>query len=174
MKKLITICLVMISLAFTGMAAQKAYSSKTKGKRHKTTSSRVIGHFKAKFDDLTVYLHSNGKVTTSKKCYRGGFKKKDGGKYYTLYYSSGGGGDCGEGELVYLITGNEVYYIDGGSENVINDFTYNPDKRCIKVNLDPTYQTEREWLQENAYRGFTSLEIPLSKFDREGTITWTK
>lgn len=169
MKKLITIFILMISITFTGMASHKTY----KNKKHKTTSSKVIGHFKSTDENLTVYLLANGKVTTSKKCYRGGYEKKDGGKYYILSYSSGGG-NCGEGEVVYLITGNDVYFIDSGSADYITDFTYNPDKSTIKVILDPSYKTERQWLEENEYRGFTSLEIPLSKFTREGTITWTK
>lgn len=169
MKKVSYLLLLVVTLLISGVRVE----AKTTKKKSKTSSSRIIGKFKEQDSDLTVFLHSNGSVTTTDKCYTGGYEKKDGGQYYTLHYSSGGVGNCGEGESIFLITGNYVYYIDGGSADYIHNYIYYPNKECIKVILD-SYQNEKDWLEENEYRGFTSLEIPLSKFEKVGTMIWLK
>lgn len=171
MKKIITFCLILCYFLMGGLTIEAKTINK---KKSRTSKSKVIGKFKEQDSDLIVFLHANGSVTTTYKCYTGGYEKKDGGQYYTLYYASGGEGNCGEGELIFLITGNDVYYIDGGSADYINNFIYYPNKEIIKVILDESYQNEKDWLEENEYRGFTSLEIPLSKFEKVGTITWIK
>lgn len=171
MKKLFLICSLLMAILLGGFSVE---AKTTKKKKSKTSSSKIIGKFKEKNSDLTVFLHSNGRVTTTNKCYTGEYEKKDGGQYYTLYYGSGGEGNCGEGEVNLLITGQSVYYIDSDHPDAIYNFIYYPNKECIKVILDESYQNEKDWLEENEYRGFTSLEIPLSKFEKIGTVTWIK
>lgn len=170
MKKFLTYFFFTVVTLGMGISVE----AKTTKKKAKTTASKIIGKFKEQDSDLTIYLHANGKVTTTDKCFKGFFEKKDEGKYYTLTYGSGGEGNCGEGEANYLITGNEVFFIDTDHPGAIYNFIYNPDKEVIKVILDDSYQNERDWLQDNEYRGFTSLEIPLSKFEKVGTVTWIK
>lgn len=170
MKKVFYLFILIVTLLISGGSVD----AKTTKKKSKTSSSRIIGKFKEQDSDQTVFLHANGKVTTTNKCYKGGYEKKDEGKYYTLYYGSGGQGDCGEGEVIYLITGNDVYYIDNDQPGAIYNFIYYPNKEIIKVILDDSFQNEIEWLEENEYRGFTSLEIPLSKFEKISTMTWIK
>ena len=170
MKKITYLLILAVAILISGVPAE----AKTVKKKSRTFKSKVIGKFKEQDSDLTVFLHANGRVTTTNKCYTGDYDKKDGGQYYTLYYASGGEGNCDEGELIFLITGNDVYYIDGGSADHIYNFIYYPNKEIIKVILDESYQNEKDWLEQNEYRGFTSLEIPLSKFEKVGTITWIK
>lgn len=170
MKKVSYLFILIVTLLISGVSVD----AKTTKKKSKSSSSRIIGKFKVQDSDLTVFLHANGKVTTTDKCDKGAYEKKDEGKYYTLYYGSGGQGDCGEGEVNYLITGNDVYYIDSDHTGAIYNFIYYPNKEIIKVILDDSFQNEKEWLEENEDRGFTSLEIPLSKFEKIGTMTWIK
>lgn len=164
MKKVITILMALTVFLFGGMTVD----AKTPKKKTKGSHSKVIGEcsITAKNTSISsISLLTNGKAKTNNKCWSGEYEKKDGGKYYILSLCT----SCGDGCTIYLLADNNVYYIDGGSEGYeIWDFIYYPEKSFIHVLID-TSMDETEWLEYNDYRNFTSLDIPLSKFDKIGT-----
>ena len=143
--------------------------AKTTKKKSGGSSSKVIGKcsLNPRYSSLSsITLFANGKAKTNNKCWSGKYEKIDGGKYYIVYLST----SCGDAASIYLLTNNDVYYIDGGSEgNEIWNFIYYPDKHYIHVLLDLSMD-KTEWLEQNEYRGFNSLDIPLSEFNKIGTF----
>lgn len=168
MKKIITIMMAVAVILFGGMTME----AKTAKKKSKGSTSKIIG--KGRLTDneefSSISLLANGKVKTNSKCLTGDYEKKDGGKYYIVWLVT----SCGDGGIILLLTDNDIYFIDSGSEGYeIWDFIYYPDKQYIHVLLHSSIN-ESEWFENNAYRGFTSLDIPLSKFSKIGTFNLIK
>lgn len=169
MKKITTILMLIAVILVGGMIAD----AKTTKKKSKGSTSKVIGKcsIDAKYLEFSsISLFANGKVKTNNECYVGTYKKIDGGNYIVnLCYRC-----VGDGCSIFLIADNNVYYIDGGSEGYeIWDFIYYPEESVIHVLLDPSMDVE-EWLEYNDYRGFTSLDIPLSHFRKIGDFKLIK
>ena len=143
--------------------------AKTTKKKYKGSSSKVIGKCSLNVKNLefsSISLYANGKAKTNSKCVSGEYEKKDGGKYYIVTLCT----SCGDGCYIFLLADNNVYYIDAGSEGYeIWDFIYYPDKHYIHVLLDSSI-SETVWFEYNEYRGFNSLDIPLSKFEKIGSF----
>lgn len=169
MKRIITVLMLVAAL----LAGGAMTVAKTTKKKSKGSSSKVIGSCRIdpkNFEFSSITLLANGKAKTNNKCWSGEYKRRDGGKYYIVSTCT----SCGDGCSTILLTDNEVYYIDGGSEGYeIWDFIYYPDKHSIHVVLHPSID-ESEWLEYNEYRNFTSLDIPLSKFNKIGTFNLNK
>lgn len=178
MKKVIIYMILVTVILISGVAVD---AKTTKQRQSKTSSSSVvaIADMPEQYSIKKISLLSNGTIKADTKCFKGTYDKIEGGKYYIInvctnydYTDSHPNADCGDGCLYYLIIGNSIYYIDGGSEGYeISDFTYNDSNKTIKVNVDP--EDVEDWLDHNDYR-FTSLEIPLSKFEKIGKVTWFK
>ena len=169
MKKVISIFILAVTLIAAGTAFESHAAPKATKSSSKKKSASVIGKFTA--DDVTCSLLSNGKL----KIYAphrfgkltGRYKKVNGGQYYIVEYGSG------DGSELYLIVGNDVYFVDAGSEFYITDFTYNPNTEEIKINkIDGTWIYSDADLEDNPV--FNSRYVPLSDLEWVGTIKWTK
>ena len=172
MKKVITICLLVITLLAGGMTAE----AKTTKKKSKTKSnSSAICKFK--YYDATVgesrykvtfSLLPNGKVKSTKKCISGVYNKLKGAYHVTLDTD---GDKCGDSCWEDLIVGNYIYSIGGGTgDDTIHEFTFNPSDNTVTI-INSSDMSDREFMKWN---NLPSLKVPLSHFEKVGTVTWMK
>ena len=174
MRKLITICILVVTLLADGMTME-AKTTKKKGKT-KNNSSVIC---KLKYNDtnpnsdshnLTVSLLNNGKIKTSSKCLRGNYEKLSGAYKINIYsapYSY-----CGDTMWQDLIVGDEVYSIGGGTDgDCIHEFTFDPSNNSVTI-INSSYDlTDKEFMEFN---DLPSLTVPLSHFEKVGKVTWMK
>ena len=170
MKKLITICLLVVTMLVGGMTVD-AKTTKKKSKA-KSNSSAIC---KFKFDNVTkgdsrynvsFSLLSNGKVKATKNGFIGNFKKLKGAYKVTI-------DEVLEGDSCWevLFVGDYVYSIGGGTDgDTVHDFTFNPSGNTVTI-INSSDMSDREFKELNK---LPSLTLPLSHFKRVGKVTWMK
>ena len=166
MKKVITVCLLLVSLLVGGLTAD---AKTTKKKSKAKSNSSVICKFK--YYDDTISLLSNGgiKGTSRDKCeYTGSYVKLKGGYHVTLGW---GCPDNAHGCSELLIVGDYIYIIGGGTtSDTIHDFTYNPSDKTVTV-INTSGMSDREFME---YNHLSSMTVPLSHYEKFGKVTWIK
>ena len=166
--KRITILFSLIFVLLIGSVSIEAKSSKKKSS--KGSSATVIGKF-TNGSSATFTMYSNGKIKSTDKCIYGSYKKEGGGSFYTVYLDTTGSAYCGDASWVYMIVGTSVYAMGGGTDGFgIEEFTYNPSKKTVTV-YNTSGLSDMEFMQEN---GLSSLTVPLSDFEKIGSVRWSK
>ena len=164
MKKVITICLLVVTLLAGGMTMD----AKTTKKKSKTRTTKTVGSNVAIAGKFTAYDHiytllANGKIKSPKGRIIGKYEKKDNGSYYEI--------DMSEGDwyVIYMIVGNKVYAVGGGTDGIgIEEFSYNTSDNTVSV-VNTTDLDDKEFLE---YNEISSLRAPLSEFNEIGTVKW--
>lgn len=162
---------ILISLIFVLLTGSVSIEAKTaKKKTNKGSSAKVIGKF-TDGGSATFTMYSNGKIKSTDKCIYGSYEKGAGGSFYSVYLDTTGSDYCGDASWVYMIVGTNVYAIGGGTDGFgIEEFTYNASKKTVTI-YNTSGLSDREFMQEN---GLQSLTVPLSDFEKLGTVKWSK
>ena len=162
MKKVITICLLVVVILIGGMTMEAKTTKKAKTK----SNSTVIGKFK--YYDDTISLLSNGRIKSSSKEIDGFYAKIKGAYKVTLTPTSD---YYGHWLYEWLIVGDNIYIIGGGNTNeTIHDFTFNPSDNSVTI-INTSDMSDREFMK---YNSLPSMTVPLSHFEKFGKVTWIK
>lgn len=136
-KKLFAVFALIISLVC--LPAMNCQAATKKNRAKSSSSANAIGSFIE--DGETVTLLSNGKIKSTNKCTTGEYKKQNG--YYQISLWTKNSPRCGDGGWQYVIVGNKVYFLYGGSDNSLDNYTVNTnDGTLTKLDFDPEWDPE--------------------------------
>lgn len=167
MKRISILFLLIIILLIGSVSIEAKTAKKKSGKR---SSATVVGKFSDGSSD-TFTMYSNGKIKSTNKCIYGSYEKNAGGSFYSVYLDTTGSDRCGDASWIYMIVGTNVYTMGGGTDGFgIEEFTYNASTRTVTI-YNTSGLSDKEFMQEN---GLRSLTVPLSDFEKIGTVKWTK
>ena len=163
---LILICILCVGSTIHAQNKVVRPKSKTETTK-KNNKNNAIGKFYV--EGTTYTLLSNGKINSSNREITGKYNKLAGTKNYRVeLYSKPQYGDW---YVVYLIVGNNVYAIGGGTDGTgIDKFSYNPSDKTLNIKNESGLDNY-EFMQEN---GISSLRPSLYEFEKIGTVTWLK
>lgn len=167
MKKVITICLLVVSLFLGGMTME----SKTTKKKSKAlnSSSAIIG--KIIVDEWNTYnLLANGKLTKDRVPeITGSYQKLNDEKCYRVEKKIGTSGDYDSS--IFLIVDNNAYIIvNNGGEGKINQFSYDRKNNLVTI-INDSGSSDEDFMEWNDLH---SLTMPLSHFEKFATVKWIK
>lgn len=168
MKKLIAGCFLIVFLLGGGIGMEAKTKKKSKARTSITTkTTKVIGTFTYEnsysYKGVKCKLLANGKINTSDRCWKGRYDKI-GTDVYKLWFW----GTCGDDGEIVLIVGDDVYSLYGGTDMSF-DYDYEPNTKIVII-LDYKGMPADEIAR---FCDFPSASIPLSYFDKIGTINWT-
>lgn len=167
MKRTIILISFIFGLLMGGVSVEAKTTTK---KRSKGNSAKIIGKF-TDGSKATYTMYSNGKIKSTDKCIYGSFEKKGGGSFYSVYLDTTGSAYCGDASWVYMIVGNSVYAVGGGTDGFgIEEFTYNPSNKTVTV-YNESELSNYEFMR---YNDLPSMTVPLSHFEKIGSVKWVK
>lgn len=116
----------------------------------------------------TYDIYKNGKIKTHDKCITAGYEIRNNGEYYVVSYSSRSDYDCGEFYRIDILVQNSIYMIYAGTEYPPDDVKYNSSSNTVKLVIEDS-EDAPSFLETT---GFPSMSLPLTYFEKVGTIQW--
>lgn len=120
---------------------------------------------------VTYVMFPHGKLNISDRCLKGEYEERAGGEYYVLDEWTNGSNYCGDGWGIFLIVGNSMYLIDYGSAGIITNFVYSSGTNTITIT---EIDGERANTENLDFAGYSSPVVPLSSFEKVGSVTWLR
>lgn len=171
MKKATMILLLMVGILAFGSECEAKKISKRKHKTTQTSKQKSLGTVIGSYTltgpcwpDNVMRLYSKGDVKSTDGSLWGNYKNLGDGVYKTFYYSMDSGDGIGE-----IIKENTVYVVYCGSDPGFSDFRYNKEDDTVTL-LDDAGNPIADYLGYN----YPYHTLPLSYFDKAGTVKWSK